>query len=270
MFHPAVDWLLRLSRGDRRESLRRVRRAIERFPEIEVDDRAAFVRGIAVRDALNRIIFRAHNACPRVSEMIARCVPFVGAPSLVSQAPSNRPIILGLMHFGPPHFAITVSLRLLRKRNAIYVFHAGGDTGIASARYLGAIGCVPVLSGRRGFPTVEAALREDPNSAVILCYDHLGTGGRQSLSFLGTTIAFPNGLARLANKTNAVVVTGWWEWNLRGPRIRIDQRLEIDRGLPEADAVEDLTTRSIRVLESRVRAAPKDWTEWINCYEVEA
>lgn len=267
MFHPAVDWLLRLSRGDRREALRRVRRAVDRFPEIDVGDRAAFMRGIAVRDVVNRIIFRAHNAFPRASVAIARLVPFVGAPWLISRAPVDRPLIVGLMHFGPPHFAITVTLRLLRKRGAVYVFHAGGDTGVASARYLGAIGCVPVLSGRSGFPTVETALRDDPSCAVILCYDHLGAGGRCFLPFLGTPIAFPNGLGRLANSTNAAVVTGWWEWSVRGPRIRIDRRLEIDRRLPDAAAIDDLTARSIRVLEDHVRAAPRDWTEWINCYD---
>jgi hypothetical protein len=43
--------------------------------------------------------------------------------------------------------------------------------------------------------------------------------------------------------------------------------LEIDRRLPDAAAIDDLTARSIRVLEDHVRAAPRDWTEWINCYD---
>ena len=260
-----VDRVLRLSRGDRVEANRRVASALERFPAIAVADRPTLLRAIAVRDACNRFVFRAHNAFPRAALAVGRLVPIVGARALFAQVSLDRPIVFGLLHFGPTHFAIAVAARLFTGRT-VYVFHAGGDTGAASAKFLGDIGTVPVLSGRAAFPTVQTAMLEHPTCVVILCYDHLGSPGRRDVRFLGTQIAFATGLARLARTTGAAVITGWWECDRRGPRVRIDRQLEIDSQLPDADAEDDLTDRSIAVLESRVRAAPYDWSEWINCY----
>ncbi len=262
--NPLVDRLLRLRRADRTVVLESIAAALERFPALDRFDRRVLLRRLAINDGRNRLIFRFITRFPAVAALVAAVIPIVGNVGHITNAKKGQPILLAFMHFGPAHFVIAIAMRLLRGRR-VYVFHAGGLTGRASARYLGSTGAIPVLTDREALKKVSAEMAADPHCAVFVFFDHLNGRGRQSISFLGSEMRVPTGVAFLAREHRATAITGWWEWK-PFPRVRIGKLYEVDANLEPSKAESDLIVRLFRDLEERVAVVPQEWTEWSNCF----
>jgi lauroyl/myristoyl acyltransferase len=264
VFNPFIDRLLRLNRGDRLLWLSDVRAGIDQFPAMAGIDRRIFLRQAAINDAINRIAFRGFTRFPGPAKALARLVPIVGGRSALRDIAPNRPIVLALMHFGPIHFVFTVLLRMLTGRK-LYALHAGGETGEAAHRYLAAIGCTPLVTDEHALRVVTRAMSEDPHCAVVVSFDYLGGRSRKSLPFLGSSVPAARGVAFVADRSDAVVVTAWGEPSALGLRVAIGDAFEIDRALPKGVRQDELMTRLFSQLEERLRIVPEQWTEWHSC-----
>jgi len=266
VFNPVIDRLLRLQRGDRREFLARVRASIAAFPGLARYDRRALIRGIVRNDAANRLIFRLCIRFPKLAKAVSRLVLILGGERFARSVASDRPVILGLMHFGPIHLCVAVSMKLLRGRS-LYVLHAGGESGHDVRSFLERIGSIPVLTDRVALQALEDIVAQDPRAVVLIAFDHIHGKRRRDVPFFGGTLSAPTGLAYLANRTGATVITAWYESSWFGPRLRIGEEYRVDETL-EASARQDaFHDRMFRALEERVRSAPQAWTEWGNCLE---
>jgi lauroyl/myristoyl acyltransferase len=266
VFHALVDRLLRLDRADRVRRIARMRAGLRKFPATAAFDRAALLRAVVLNDATNRIVFRLGGRFPAAAKVLARAVPIVGETRLFRELPLDRPIILGLMHFGEIQFALTVALRLLRGR-PIHIFHAGGDGGEAASAYISSMGCTPHVTGGGATRVVEEAVARDPRCAVILCFDHLCGDRRLDVPFLGDSLSATTGIAYLADRLGATVVSGWWDPAGSMPRLRIGGKHEIDASLSPQDRLREFTERMFGLLEACVKAAPQQWTEWSFCVD---
>jgi lauroyl/myristoyl acyltransferase len=264
VFNPFIDRLLRLDRGDRLIWLSDVRAGIDQFPAMSGIDRRKFLRRAAINDAFNRLAFRGFTRFPGPSKTLGRLVSIVGQRSAIRDVAPNRPIVLALMHFGPIHFVFTVLLRMLTGRK-LYALHAGGETGEAAHRYLAAIGCTPLVTDEHALRTVTRAMAEDPHCAVVVSFDYLGGRSRRSLPFLGSSVLAARGVAFVADRSDAVVVTAWGEPCALGLRVAIGGAFEIDRSLPKEERQDDLMRRLFSQLEQRLRIVPEQWTEWRSC-----
>jgi lauroyl/myristoyl acyltransferase len=143
--------------------------------------------------------------------------------------------------------------------------HAGGESGHAAHEYLARIGSIPVLTDRFSLSAMRKATARRPHSMMLVAFDHISGKRRRAVPFLGGTLPAPTGLARLAEATGATVITAWWETSPAGPRLHVGSEYRIDESLEPADGRNDLHDRIFRELETRVRIAPRDWTEWQNC-----
>jgi len=264
VFNPLIDRLLRLNRGDRVVWLSDVRAGLDRFPAMAGVDRRAFLREAAIHDAVNRIAFRLFTRFPRPAKALSRLVPIVGARAALRDVAPNRPIILALMHFGPIHYVFTVLLRVLRGRK-LYALHAGGETGEAAHAYLAAIGCTPFVTDEHALRALTRAIAEDPHCAVVISFDYLGGRSRKWVPFLGASVPAARGLAFVAERCDALIVTAWGELSPSGFHVAVGDAYEIDKSLPKPQRQDELNGRLFSLLENRLRTAPARWTEWRSC-----
>jgi lauroyl/myristoyl acyltransferase len=264
VFHPYVDRLFRLGRADRSLWLERVGRALDSFPAIASRDRAALIRGIVICDLFNRLVFRVQTRYPQIARVAARLTPVVGPRNVFKDVPSDRPIVLGLMHFGPAHFVFAALQRFMPGRT-VYALHAGGDHAAAAAAYLRSIGVIPLVSDEKSLRFLASAVAKDPNCVVVMGFDYLGTPGRVRMPFLGHSIAVNRGIAFLTDRFDALIVTAAGDVGRFGPRVTIGPSYEIDQSLGPRERQHDLMTRLFQALETRVLALPYVWSEWHNC-----
>jgi lauroyl/myristoyl acyltransferase len=262
--NPLIDRLLRLDRGDRVLWLSDVRAGLDQFPAMAAIDRRKFLRETAINDAFNRLAFRFFTTFPGPAKALSRLVPIAGARSALRDVAPNRPIVLALMHFGPIHYVFTVLLRMLTGRK-LYALHAGGETGEAAHRYIAAIGCTPMLTDEHALRAVSRAIAEDPHCAVVISFDYLGGRARKTIPFLGGSVPATRGVAFIAEKFDAVVVTAWGEMRSLGLGVTIGGAFEIDKTLPKDERQDELTRRLFSQLEQRLRIVPQQWTEWRSC-----
>ncbi len=267
VFHPFVDRLLRFERADRSLWLARVNHALDSFPAVASRNRAALIRGIVLCDLFNRAVFRMQTRYPQIARIAARLTPVCGPRNVFRNVPAERPIVLGLMHFGPAHFVFAALQRFMPGRT-VYALHAGGDQAAAAAAYLRSIGVIPLVSDEKSLRFLANAVAKDPNCVVVMGFDYLGTPGRVRMPFLGHSIAVNRGIAFLTDRFDALIVTAAGDIGRFGPRVTIGASLEIDQRLDPRSRQHDLMLRLFQMLDARVRALPYAWSEWHNCSTV--
>ncbi len=260
IYNRVVDRLLRLDRVDRRTFLADARSGLRAFPALADRDPRALLRAIAAHDAFNRIAFAFLTKLPGLAKVVARFVPMRGGEA-IRRAPSDRPIVFAVMHFGPLYFIVVALARYLGMRR-LYVLHGGGPRGHAVARYIRAVGCTPVLTDGGALRKLIAAAKADPSCAVVIAYDYFGARGNREIAFLGGAVPVPTGLALLADECDATVIAMWAELARILPRVVIGGTFGIDRTLEPKTRRRRIMDELFGLLEEQVLARPAEWTEW--------
>jgi KDO2-lipid IV(A) lauroyltransferase len=85
------------------------------------------------------------------------------------------------------------------------------------------------------------------------------------VNFFGIPASTTTGLARLAMRTEAAVIPGFFVWDKQRQKylLKIEPPLEITRTGDDAEDVRALTQKATAVIEKYIRAYPEQWL-WIH------
>lgn len=219
-----------------------------------------FVRLLSC-DFVNRVVFRFHNAFPRLATIVARAVRVSRNRAIDELIASDSPMIVAGGHLGPVFFQVLV-LRLILTGRTVYTLHAErGSHRSACVAFMRKIGIEPVLDDPMATRTLLKALRSDARPAIIVAFDHLAVGTRM-IPFLGTEVPVSDGVAYLADQTDTPVVTAISTYDRGFLSMVLEGPFRIDRSLPAQARREAFVDGLYRILERYVSAAPEQWSEW--------
>ena len=113
-------------------------------------------------------------------------------------------------------------------------------------------------------PALDVMKQVLANNGVVLIMA-VGTGKRSlTFPFLGGTIDLAVGAPRLAHATGSALIPVATLPHQNGYRVELGPDLAVPNDFPEQDAVAQMTSRYVELLEPLVRAYPAHWEGWFH------
>jgi lauroyl/myristoyl acyltransferase len=113
-------------------------------------------------------------------------------------------------------------------------------------------------------PALDVMKQVLADNGVVLIMA-VGTGKRSlTFPFLGGTIDLAVGAPRLAHATGSALIPVATLPNQNGYRVELGPDLSVPSDLPEQDAVAQMTSRYVELLEPLVRSYPAHWEGWFH------